>query len=70
MDEITIVEVQTQKVVGMRKRGKYELDKHGNSITDKAKYRWRGEPNKRLLIEANRFYDVMSQCGYNEFWGY
>lgn len=25
MDEITIVEVQTQKVVGMRKQGKYEL---------------------------------------------
>lgn len=25
MDEITVVKVQTQKVIGMRKRGKYEL---------------------------------------------
>ena len=52
------------------KRGAIEIEKHGNEITNKSKYRWKNEKNKELLSEANNFYNLMENCGYNDFWGY
>lgn len=49
-------------------RGVYELQTHGQNITDKNVNRWEREENKELLKEAEQFDALMGD--YKTFWGY
>ena len=45
-----------------------EYDLHGNEITDSRVYRWKREPDKKLVKKAHGFRELM--VDYCKFWGY
>lgn len=46
--------------------GEYEI--HGDDITNNRVCRWKREENQKLVVQANKFYDLMKD--YRNFWGY